>query len=75
MTTDEVNKCQWVIAIVVPQQLKGMKENHRKLADLEEWIKSFPPEEIFPRLRPSCDEYEVRVDYNMNRRVNESKKC
>lgn len=75
MTSDEVHKSHWVITIITPNQLKRMKEDHHELSDLEEWIESFPPEEIFSGLRISCYQNEVGIDDDVNRCVNESKEC
>lgn len=75
MPTDEVYKCHWIFTFIAEHQLESVNENQRKLADLEDGIKCFPPEEKLFRLGKSCDENKVRVDDDVNSCVDEPKEC
>lgn len=72
MTTNEIHKRDGVVAVVFPNKLKCVNKNQRKLSDLKEWVKCFPPEEIFPRLRVNCDESKVSIDDDVNKSVDET---
>lgn len=69
MSTDEVNKSHWEVAVILDNKLESVKKNQSKLCNLKEGKESSPPCEILLHSWKSSDKDEITVNDDVDKSV------
>lgn len=69
MSTYEVHESHRKVAIILQNKLKGVKQNQRKLRNLEEGKESSPPSKILFHSGKGSNKHEIAVNDDVDESV------